>query len=1165
MTWRVEVATNKEATTWADITAYVDRTSLAVGGTAHEIEIDTGSGFDAADDDGVTLSIPTRRVVRVIEDATTPDTVLFRGRSIGRALARGTLPIADANQKDVNLVDFNADLGGIPIARSFRPEETDHARIRVYLETFLQGTHRASTNLLDTYLQTTSPITLEKYVYEDATPATVFQHIIGETGKDCFVTVDGELFYGPGTSTVYAASLAITDVSPDSITTFAPIEPRGDEDGSEYASGVKVIYKGRKTTTVLDATSENAHDYWRITHTDESIPSLAAALRRGNKLLNEHKQDEIRYECAIQLRDDQVDLIKYGQTVSFRSAAAGVLSPVTVRVKRLLWEEAGPRTWLAHLELGFPKKVAGRLPPANRGPIEPFYPDVVASSAFAVLYFPSEANANWPPDLHFAGTGDAPPSGFPGAPKVGPLGYVTGGAASYPYTGLTATDDITNATIEGLASCAGAYAAATVTHTWTINKNGSPIATASQSRTFGEFPEYWAPSQLVKVVGASLASGDVITLKLATSGWPSSPSVPAGIATYEYLRINGTAVVTSPTDTPYPGQPVTETITSDGSTLVLQTNYPYTPNGIKVYAGGARIEPVQTDPTTGTFALPSALPAGTQIVVDYQVAMGDATGAGNSYTTSTAPQIVPYPLLGTGGDGTGDNVLHDDGTWKPSSSADGSDCCGDEVSPVDRALAALAVKLTTGGAPEIVQNVTAHEALAATITATMDSTPVAGNLLVAWHTARSGTGNSFDTPSGWTAHPSGTVDGGVDRAAMYYKISDGTESSIVFSLGAGTRHSLTVIEVAGDLALDASAENTGSSASIATGSVTPTTGQDAIIFGGAVINTGDSSHSMTPDSGWTELVDHMTDNCVEGCYHPLHWLASKIVASTSGSYNPSGTCSASAAYGGQTMAFLTTGSPTWTVPVPEAIDADDATYDTIAGAEVLRVDLLASYGIVRSRLRIACATSGSRTYTITGANAADFSDGVVLDSTTFTAIGSNTAQDIEFLWVFAGQFRYFQLDGDNETRRIHSWELYEASATDIIVTDPTISDAADLQTALDDIHAAAIPKAIVDAKGDLIAGSAADTPVRVAVGANGTALIADNTQAAGVRWGSVATSLDELSDVVITSPANADRIRFDGSTWRNSALRWSPVAVTDDAAHYYLLVDGTGTPILTEA
>jgi len=41
----------------------------------------------------------------------------------------------------------------------------------------------------------------------------------------------------------------------------------------------------------------------------------------------------------------------------------------------------------------------------------------------------------------------------------------------------------------------------------------------------------------------------------------------------------------------------------------------------------------------------------------------------------------------------------------------------------------------------------------------------------------------------------------------------------------------------------------------------------------------------------------------------------------------------------------------------------------------------------------------------------------------------------------------------------------------------------------------------VDAKGDLIAGTAADTVGRVAVGSNNDLLIADSTQAAGIRWG----------------------------------------------------------------
>jgi hypothetical protein len=46
----------------------------------------------------------------------------------------------------------------------------------------------------------------------------------------------------------------------------------------------------------------------------------------------------------------------------------------------------------------------------------------------------------------------------------------------------------------------------------------------------------------------------------------------------------------------------------------------------------------------------------------------------------------------------------------------------------------------------------------------------------------------------------------------------------------------------------------------------------------------------------------------------------------------------------------------------------------------------------------------------------------------------------------------------------------------------------------------AIQNAIVDAKGDLIAASAADTPARLAVGANGTALVADSTAATGLAY-----------------------------------------------------------------
>ena len=47
----------------------------------------------------------------------------------------------------------------------------------------------------------------------------------------------------------------------------------------------------------------------------------------------------------------------------------------------------------------------------------------------------------------------------------------------------------------------------------------------------------------------------------------------------------------------------------------------------------------------------------------------------------------------------------------------------------------------------------------------------------------------------------------------------------------------------------------------------------------------------------------------------------------------------------------------------------------------------------------------------------------------------------------------------------------------------------------------AIQNAIVDAKGDLIAASANDTPARLAVGNNGETLVADSSTSTGLKWG----------------------------------------------------------------
>lgn len=53
---------------------------------------------------------------------------------------------------------------------------------------------------------------------------------------------------------------------------------------------------------------------------------------------------------------------------------------------------------------------------------------------------------------------------------------------------------------------------------------------------------------------------------------------------------------------------------------------------------------------------------------------------------------------------------------------------------------------------------------------------------------------------------------------------------------------------------------------------------------------------------------------------------------------------------------------------------------------------------------------------------------------------------------------------------------------------------------LDAARVDAVPETLLDAKGDLIAGSADNTAAKVTVGANDTVLTADSAQAAGVKW-----------------------------------------------------------------
>jgi hypothetical protein len=76
----------------------------------------------------------------------------------------------------------------------------------------------------------------------------------------------------------------------------------------------------------------------------------------------------------------------------------------------------------------------------------------------------------------------------------------------------------------------------------------------------------------------------------------------------------------------------------------------------------------------------------------------------------------------------------------------------------------------------------------------------------------------------------------------------------------------------------------------------------------------------------------------------------------------------------------------------------------------------------------------------------------------------------------------------------------------------------------------------VDAKGDLIAATAADTVSRLAVGANGTILTADSAEATGMKWATPAASGSGLTLVAQSSVTTQTSIIFNNcfsSTYQN--------------------------------
>jgi microcystin-dependent protein len=123
---------------------------------------------------------------------------------------------------------------------------------------------------------------------------------------------------------------------------------------------------------------------------------------------------------------------------------------------------------------------------------------------------------------------------------------------------------------------------------------------------------------------------------------------------------------------------------------------------------------------------------------------------------------------------------------------------------------------------------------------------------------------------------------------------------------------------------------------------------------------------------------------------------------------------------------------------------------------------------------------------------------------------------------------------------------------------PSLAQPSFSQAPIETTDPNAISKTILDAKGDLISATGADTPTRLAVGTNGQVLLADSTQASGLRWGTdpITTSYDAKGDLLVGTgadtfvrvPVGTDNQVLVADSTQTPGVRWSseqdPNAIT---------------------
>lgn len=136
--------------------------------------------------------------------------------------------------------------------------------------------------------------------------------------------------------------------------------------------------------------------------------------------------------------------------------------------------------------------------------------------------------------------------------------------------------------------------------------------------------------------------------------------------------------------------------------------------------------------------------------------------------------------------------------------------------------------------------------------------------------------------------------------------------------------------------------------------------------------------------------------------------------------------------------------------------------------------------------------------------------------------------------------------------------LTTVSATELGYLDGVTSA---VQTQIDSKigSASAINPTIVDAKGDIIAASAADTPARLAVGSNDTVLTADSSTATGLKWAAPSSGSLTLLSTTNIGAGTSTTVSSINQTYTNLRVIVEGVSGTNSGGGIQLAPNGNQT------